>query len=196
MKWMFYELSKNPEIQERARQEAKQFPHPTYDDYPNMDYLQAVMMETLRLHSPALSSLKECVKTTTIGPHTIPKGSRMYAYINGVHRFSPEYNNETYRGDQFAPERFLDKEFKKRVVNNVSWLPFSLGPRKCLGYMFAQIETCMIVSVLLQQYEFILLNDESNPADKVIPMENITSYPSNLRVKVRKISDRETPREE
>ena len=194
LKWALYELAKNPEQQRRAREEAVrigggygQLRAPNLQDYPDMNYLVGVTYETVRCHPPAVAVVKKCIKTTSFDQYTIPKGSLCYVHIDAVHKFDPEFNTKEFRGDQFAPERFLDKEFREQVVNNGSWMPFSMGSRKCIGMTFSLIETSMILCRLLQFYEFELLNDESNPKEKVKAVEALVSNPSsNMRIAVRK----------
>lgn len=60
-----YELSKHPDKQAKAREEAirigggiDKLNPPTFDDYPNMDYISSTMMESLRLHPPVISMVK------------------------------------------------------------------------------------------------------------------------------------------
>ena len=52
--WALIELSKNPDIQTKLRAELLEFgADPTYDQLPNnLPYLDAVVHETLRMHSP------------------------------------------------------------------------------------------------------------------------------------------------
>lgn len=56
LQWIMYELGKNHQAQQRVREEAlriggQEKRAPTFEDYPNMDYVHAVVMETLRLVS-------------------------------------------------------------------------------------------------------------------------------------------------
>ncbi|KAF0972891.1 hypothetical protein FDP41_009140 [Naegleria fowleri] len=190
LQWLMYELSKNQKTQQKAREEAlriggPELRAPNFDDYASMDYIHATMMESLRLHPPVVSIVKECCKTTTIGKYKIPKGSTIYLDAKACQTLSADFNNDTYKGTDFAPERFLDKDFKQKVISSVSWFPFSGGNRKCIGYSFSQIETCMILCRLLQFYEFTLLNDESKKEDKIVDVPGVTARPSsNLRVLV------------
>jgi len=192
MQWLIYELSKHPDIQQKAREEAikigggeDKLNPPTFDDYfKNMDYLHACLLEALRLHPPVQALVKRCCKTTKVGDCTVQKGSYVYLHDAVCHVLSPEFNNDKYKGDQFAPERFMDKEFKQKVQTSCSLIPFSMGNRKCIGFTFTQIETCMLLCRTLQFYEFKLLNDES--VDPIVNKFGITCRPGNLKVLVTK----------
>ena len=128
----------------------------------------------------------DAVKTTTLGNQVIPKGSCIYINAHACHKLAPQFNTSKYKGTDFAPERFMDKEFRERVINQAAWLPFSRGSRKCIGFVFSQQETCMILCRLLQRYEFVLQNDETSSSDKVSYVEGITMQPTNLKILVRR----------
>ena len=131
--------------------------------------------------------MKQCTKTTTIGGTTVPKGSNIILPARTCQLLSSDFTNSTYKATDFAPERFLDKEFKQRVISSCSWFPFSFGNRRCIGYVFSQIETCMILFRMAQFYEFTLLNDESNPKEKVANLVGLTMRPSsNLKVLIQR----------
>ncbi|KAG2370751.1 hypothetical protein C9374_014245 [Naegleria lovaniensis] len=196
LQWIMYELGKNRQAQQKVREEAlriggQEKRAPTFEDYPNMEYIHAVVMETLRLHPPVPHIVKECTKKTTIGNTIIPKGSNIILPARTCHLLSSDFTNSTlYQSTDFAPERFLDKEFKQRVISSCSWFPFSFGNRRCIGYVFSQIETCMILCRMAQFYEFTLLNDESNPKEKVTNLIGLTMRPStNMKVLIQRIED-------
>ncbi|EFC38795.1 predicted protein [Naegleria gruberi] len=192
MQWLMYELSKRPEAQQKAREEAIRIGGgdnvlraPDFDDYNNMDYIHGCVMECLRLHPPVVSMVKTCAKSTKIGKTSIPKGSCIYVNAKACHLYGEDFNTTEFTGAQFAPERFLDKDFKQKVQTSGAWFPFNMSNRKCIGYMFAQIELCIMLCRMLQFYEFKLLNDESKPAEKVEDLPGITFRPSsNLKVLV------------
>lgn len=54
----------------------------------------------------------------------------------------------------FRPERFLPPEVNSRPDN--SYLPFSFGPRACVGRNLAMMELLIVVSTLFYRYEFRL----------------------------------------
>jgi cytochrome P450 len=54
--WALIELARRPEVQEKLREELRQFSgsDPTWDQLMHgLPYLNAIAYETLRLHSPA-----------------------------------------------------------------------------------------------------------------------------------------------
>ncbi|KAF0978368.1 hypothetical protein FDP41_002883 [Naegleria fowleri] len=186
MQWCVYELGKRPEIQQRAREEVDRIlgkgPNarkPYFDDYSQLHYVNAVLMETLRLHPPVMGVFRAARKNTTIGPYSIPAGTTVAMDIYSANRSEKNWESPL----EFKPERFpLDADSQLKIQHDFTWIPFSMGNRKCIGYKFALIEACMILSRMLQFYELELLNDESNPKDRVTDIPGVTVRPGNLKV--------------
>jgi cytochrome P450 len=88
-----------------------------------------VIKETLRLFPPAPAVPRETMEDTNIGGYDIPKGTRLFISVWSVHQNEEWYPEPTV----FKPERWDDTgdEDKKRPA--YAWLPFGLGPHKCIG---------------------------------------------------------------
>lgn len=52
--------------------------------------------------------------------------------------------------DAFKPERFADP----KAIDRFAYLPFSAGPRVCIGANFAIQEAVIILATLLSRFEF------------------------------------------
>ena len=95
-----------------------------------MHYLNAIVMEALRLHPPVVNVFRIAKKTTTIGEFTIPKGSTVMINIFSTNR------NEKYweKPNEFIPERFpMNAEEQSKIQHDFTWVPFSMGNRKCVS---------------------------------------------------------------
>ena len=60
--------------------------------------------------------------------------------------------------NDFKPERFLDEQTMEKR-NPFAYIPFSAGPRNCMGQKFAMYEIKCIVSKILQNFEISLTED-------------------------------------
>lgn len=66
---------------------------------------------------------------------------------------SMQYDEGIYDAPkEFRPERFLE-ERSMATVNPFSYVPFSAGPRNCVGQKFAMYELKSIVSKILRNFE-------------------------------------------
>lgn len=84
----------------------------------------------------------------------VPKGSTFGIPFYVIFRNS-EYFDEP---EQFRPERFLDEQIMQKK-NPYTYLPFSAGPRNCVGQKFAMYEMKCIISKILRNFEISLSKD-------------------------------------
>ncbi|XP_042886027.1 cytochrome P450 9e2-like [Penaeus japonicus] len=133
-------LAKHPEIQQRLRQEMNelidQHGDITYQGIMEAKYLDACIMESLRLYPPGLFLERQCVKEYKVPgfDFTIEPGTVVSCPVWTVHR-DPKYWPEP---EEFRPERFLPEN--KANIANFTHMPFGVGPRNCLAMRFALME--------------------------------------------------------
>lgn len=144
-----YQLSINPEIQQRAYEQALEM---IDREKEPMDFLEAVIKETLRLYPsvPILSRILD--RDTNINGTLHPKGTSVTVVTYNVHR------NERYfpESEKFDPYRFLDRS---KEIHPFAFIPFSAGPRNCIGQKFAMLELKTTLSVLLRNFEILPVVD-------------------------------------
>ncbi|PSN35332.1 Cytochrome P450 4C1 [Blattella germanica] len=108
----------------------------TLEDLKRMKYLKRCLMETLRLF-PAVP---------VIGKYKIPAGCELMIPIMFVHRQKEHYPYPY----EFNPDNFLYENIQQR--HSFAYLPFSAGPRNCIGQRFAWLELKEMVSTVLRSY--------------------------------------------
>lgn len=101
---------------------------PTYEDLQDFRYLDLCLKESLRLYPsvPLISRISSKDITTFTG-YTIPKDTIVHIHIYDLHHDSDIYPDP----EKFDPERFLPENSAKR--HPFAYLPFSGGPRNCIG---------------------------------------------------------------
>ena len=98
-----------------------------------MNYVNAVIMETLRIHPPVTSVLRVAKKTTTLGEFTIPKDTAVQINILAANRSERNWDKPL----EFIPERYpMNAEEQLRIQHDFTWIPFSMGNRKCIVSIF------------------------------------------------------------
>ncbi|KAF7974713.1 hypothetical protein HWV62_11507 [Athelia sp. TMB] len=134
-----------------------------------MNYLNAVINETLRLLPPVLSGSQRVVErgsgAATFGPHLIPEGTAVFSHFYSIQRdqryFSPL--PETFWPDRWLSESERTSPFGSGykgpvnvVVDRTAFTPFSFGPSICVGKNLALQELRMVVCLMLQTFDMRL----------------------------------------
>ncbi|BES92688.1 cytochrome P450 [Nesidiocoris tenuis] len=166
-----YELGRHPEIQEKAYQEQLEIfgdddREITLSDMQNMNYLDRFVKETLRLYPsvPYISrTITEDIHLKDF-PTLIPAGSNAIITPFYLHR-NPDYFPDP---EKFDPDRFLPENCAKR--HPFAYIPFSGGPRNCIGQKFAMMEIKVTLSTVLRlsQIRAASKHEELNLAPVVI----------------------------
>ncbi|CAG8567982.1 20_t:CDS:10, partial [Racocetra persica] len=152
---IFYHLARYPDIQKKAREEAMNVlgnasKIPTSDSLKDLKYINAIIMEALRIYPPAIQLLfRVTTKPLNLSENiVIPKGVEAAVSLWQVHR-----NQDIWKdADKFIPERFMNLETD--ITNQ--WLPFSSGPRNCIGQKLSMMNQKIVVAMILLNYEISL----------------------------------------
>lgn len=147
--WLFYLLSRHPEVERRVRAEVRaavgdRAPSPA--DLDRMPYTERVILETLRLYPPVYVTLREADAPHQVAGYDAPAGTRFAINIRGLHRAPAHWGRDA---DQFAPDRFGPERSAGR--HRFAFIPFLAGPKKCLGDAFAMLEMQLAVATVCGQ---------------------------------------------
>lgn len=158
-----YNLATHPHIQKILQDEIDEtFPEkgkPTYDSVMQMEYLNMVVNESMRLY-PIANRLERMAKASVeVNGVTIPKGTLVMVPVYTLHR-DPALWSEP---EAFKPERF-SKENKDNI-DPYAFLPFGTGPRNCIGMRFALLMMKLALVEILQNFSFVTCKET------VIPLE-------------------------
>ncbi|MFL5756380.1 MAG: cytochrome P450, partial [Chloroflexota bacterium] len=155
--WAFVLLDRNPEARDRLEAELASVlgTRPaTLADVPSLPYTNAVANETLRLYPPAYATGREALRDIDIGGTRIRKRHVVFASMYATHR-DPRFFPEP---DRFRPERWLDG-LEKRLPRG-AFVPFGLGPRKCIGSSFAMLELALVLATIARRWRFAITAPE------------------------------------
>ncbi|GFT96041.1 cytochrome P450 4V2 [Nephila pilipes] len=184
LSWTLYCLGINPQIQLRVQEELDEIFNDdisrdiTREDITRMKYLECVIKETLRLYPPVPFMARECEEPFTVLGHEVPSGSLCLILLTELHR-DPDSFPEP---EKFMPERFFPENSKGR--HPYAYVPFSAGPRNCIGQKFAMMEEKVVLANILRQFHVTSLD----PTDKVLITLNLTLKnvnPLRLRFELR-----------
>ncbi|KAL5788471.1 hypothetical protein ACOSP7_005420 [Xanthoceras sorbifolium] len=126
-------------------------------DIKNLIYLQAIVMETLRLYPAVpLSGPREAMEDCTIAGYHIPAGTRLVVNLWKLHRDPRIWLNPS----EFVPERFLNEHANLDVRGlQFEFLPFGSGRRKCPGISLALQVLHLTLARLLHAFELGTVKD-------------------------------------
>uniref|UniRef100_A0A673ZWB2 unspecific monooxygenase n=1 Tax=Salmo trutta TaxID=8032 RepID=A0A673ZWB2_SALTR len=157
MSFLAYNLATNPHVMTKLQEEIDTvFPNKApiqYEALVQMDYLDCVLNESLRLYpiSPRLERVAK--KTVEINGIVIPKDCVVLVPTWTLHR-DPEIWSDP---EEFKPERF-SKENKESIDPN-TYMPFGAGPRNCIGMRFALIMIKLAMVEILQSFTFSVCDE-------------------------------------
>jgi len=124
----------------------------SYEAINQLEYLDAVINEALRLYPPIGILERICEKTYELPsalpdkkPFIMKKGMLVWISIFSIQHDEKYYNNP----EKFDPERFLDNK-----MHSSSWyMPFGCGLRMCIVNRFAMLEIKVLLFHILARYD-------------------------------------------
>ena len=129
---------------------------------PKLEYLDATIKETFRLHPVVPLVLpRSPSQTCTVGGYTIPKGCAVFLNVWAIQR-DPRYWDNPLK---FNPERFLTHDGTNKwdfTGNNLKFFPFGSGRRLCPGYPLAEKMQMYILASLFHSFDWTLPKGEEH----------------------------------
>ncbi|KAJ4365438.1 hypothetical protein N0V95_000489 [Ascochyta clinopodiicola] len=154
---ILWELPRHPSILSKLRSEIEEFigdAQPTYEQLKDMKYLRAIVNESQRLYPIVPVNSREALVDTIIPrgggddesrPVMVPKGAYVMWNMYSMQRREDLFGEDA---STFRPERWLEPGFRP----GWAFVPFSGGPRVCIGQNFALTETMYVVVRLIQGF--------------------------------------------
>jgi cytochrome P450 family 4 len=148
---------------------------PTYNDLQEMKYLERALKEVLRLYpSVHFISRKLGDDLVTASGYELPKNTLVHLHIYDLH-----HNPDIYPDpERFDPDRFLPENCQRR--HPFAYLPFSAGPRNCIGQRFAMLELKAAICGILAHF---VLEPVDTPSTIVLVMDLVLRTKDPIRVK-------------
>ncbi|XP_054570889.1 cytochrome P450 3A12 isoform X1 [Eptesicus fuscus] len=152
LSFFMYLMAIHPDVQQKLQEEIEvTFPNkatPTYDALAQMEYLDMVMNESLRLFPIAGRLERVCKKDVEINGVFIPKGTVVMVPSFILQRDAAYWSEP----EEFRPERFSKKN--QDSINPYTYMPFGSGPRNCIGMRFAIMNMKLAIVRVLQNFSF------------------------------------------
>ncbi|KAF8916319.1 cytochrome P450 [Mucidula mucida] len=153
LSWTLWLLANNAEVQQRLRDEVtpvlENNPRPDYRTLKEMQYLDCVIMEGLRVMPPVPITTRKAARTDYIEGVLVPKGTLLHICIRSINTWEAIWGDDA---EEFRPERWRD--LPKAYDPAFSFLPFIAGPHACIGKTMAIVEMKAILAALIANFEF------------------------------------------
>ncbi|XP_042658780.1 cytochrome P450 4F22 [Tyto alba] len=164
--WLLYNLARHPHYQERCRQEARELlkgrevEEIKWEDLSHLPFTTMCIKESLRLHPPVTAVSRRCTQDIALRDgRVIPKGIICLLSIYGTH-----HNPDIWPEPQvYNPLRFSPENSQGR--SPLAFIPFSAGPRNCIGQSFAMAEMKVVAALTVARFA-IRLDAERPPRRK------------------------------
>ncbi|KAK4880254.1 hypothetical protein RN001_008400 [Aquatica leii] len=155
LSFTLYCLSKHQEIQNKVFAEINSVLNsdngkvPSYENLQKMKYLEQVVKEALRMYPPVPFFSRILTEDVTYEDKILPKDLVLVVFVFNLH-----YNPVLFPNPEvFDPERFNAENSKN--ITLCSYIPFSAGPRNCIGQKFAMLEIKAAVCKILQTFKLL-----------------------------------------
>jgi cytochrome P450 len=182
MTWALYVLMLHDDVLQACHEEVDRvLPNgtvPTFEHLSDLQVIEAVLYETLRLYPSAPVFGRQCVKEHTIASSNgklkiyIPVDTMIVINTYTLHR------REDYwpRPLEFDYKRWIRDPvtgLKPKLAHPFAYLPFAAGPRNCIGQNFALLKAKVILAMFVQRCALKLV-----PGQTIVPeMKGVTMAP-------------------
>ncbi|XP_023742032.1 cytochrome P450 76C1 [Lactuca sativa] len=162
IEWAMGEIMQNHDIMKRIQKELADIVGVDNiveeSHLPKLQYLDATIKETFRLHPvvPLIlprSPSQDCI----VGGYTIPKGCTVFLNVWSIHRDPLYWDNPL----EFSPQRFLTNKYDFKG-SNLHFIPFGAGRRLCPGVPLAEKMQMYILASLLHSFDWRLPEGEKH----------------------------------
>uniref|UniRef100_A0A4W3HKK1 Cholesterol side-chain cleavage enzyme, mitochondrial n=1 Tax=Callorhinchus milii TaxID=7868 RepID=A0A4W3HKK1_CALMI len=175
--WTMYELARNPNLQEKLRNEILAAEQETHGDlFKTLQFVplvKATLKETLRLYPVAVSLQRYITEDIVLQNYVIPTGTLVQVGLYAMGRNAEIFTNP----EQYIPERWLKTE-----TNYFKNLGFGFGSRQCIGRRIAETEMQLFLIQMLKNF-----NIETSGLPKLntnFDLILVPEIPINLTLKI------------
>jgi len=180
MNWCWYSLSQFKDVETKLHAEVDNasYEHtPGFEHIMELGYVRQVIEEVLRLYPPVWLYSRKAIAQDKLGEIDIAPGTDIFITPYFMHRHKDYWDDP----DMFDPGRFEPEQVKKR--HKFAYIPFSAGPRRCIGDFFGIVEAQLHFGLLARHFKLSLVED--HPVELAPEVNLRTKFPINMRISFR-----------
>ncbi len=165
--WMWYLLSQHPDSEACLHREVDEFSGQlNFEQLSGLGYCKQVMYEALRLYPPVWLFSRKALEDDKVGEYNIPAGSDIFISPYFLHRRADLWP----KPEDFDPGRFAEANAKDR--HRTAYIPFSAGPRRCIGDVFATVEIQIHMSTIARRIALKTVDEPRIELEAAINLRN------------------------
>jgi cytochrome P450 len=179
--WTLFLLGRHQEIEQRVLEEIASVTGGApleAGQVGSLAYTRQVIQESMRVYPPVAMLVRQPNRTLTVGGVALTPEDNVFIPIYAIHHHAKLWDEPA----RFDPARFSPEAVKAR--HRYAYLPFSAGPRICIGMGFSLLEAAAILGTLLPAFRL-----SADPAFTPTPKLRVTMRPAEgmpLRLQQRK----------
>lgn len=169
LNWVWYFLASYPEVERKLQAEVDRAGYaqiPGFDDLEQLPYVKQVVEEALRYYPPVWLYTRRAIEDDQLGDYFVPAGTDIFITPYYLHRH-PRYWSQP---EKFDPERFAEENIREQ--HKQAYIPFSAGPRRCIGDFFATVEMQMHFGLMARKFRVQLLDDQPLELEPAVNLRN------------------------
>jgi len=149
LSWCWYLISQHPEVEEKLSNELNALPECVdlleFSHLARFVYTRQILDETMRLFPAGWIVTRKALRDDRLGEYFVPAGTEVYVALYFIHRHPDLWQQP----DSFDPDRFRPE--KSRDRHRLATIPFSAGPRNCIGALLARTEMQIHLMTIARQ---------------------------------------------
>ena len=169
--WLFHELGRHPEIEQRFHAETDEVlsgGNATIDDLPTLTYTRQIVNEVLRAY-PIWLLMRRTNAEVELAGTRLPPGTEIVYSPHALHHDPRNFPDPgRFDPDRWAPDRVGE-------IPKGAYLPFGAGARQCIGNAFAQTEIALAAATIAAHWRLVPV-----PGQPVRIKVTGAAYPSRL----------------
>lgn len=155
MVWLFYQLSRNPEMAARLYDEVDGVlagRSPRIEDLGRLTYTRQLLTECLRLYHPGWMFMRRANTEVELGGHLFPRGTETLFSLYALHRDPRSFPDPL----RFDPERWAPGAPQPMEG---AYIPFLSGKRQCIGDGYAWAQMTATVAAIASRWRLTPVSD-------------------------------------
>lgn len=179
--WTLYNLARFPEHQKKCLEEIEEVFGNSHEiewkQLGKLKYLLMCIKESCRLFAPVPMISRTLDRTYEIDGHLVPEGTWVMTNVYALH-LNPHVWKDPKK---FDPLRFTTENAKE--MSPYAFIPFSAGPRNCIGQSFALTEVKLSVAMIIRKFKLSVNPNNYVPIEDMIP-ELILRAKNGIKVNI------------